>query len=134
MPERYKDEIEDILRQAEGVLSQERTEPPTPMRRNRRYVLRLPKIGPVGGWPPISAGKVMLAALALFLAAMVLKATSGPVMLFVWIGLALFVVAYIMFFSRPRSLRVEKRWRGRLVEDESSDLWGRLKRWLKGAR
>ena len=79
----------------------------------------------------VSAGKVMLAALGLLVVALVLNATGGPVMLFVGLGLGLVVVAYVLFFLNPGSMRFEKRWRGRLIEDDHVPFWGRFKRWLK---
>ena len=131
MSEKYRQEIEEILRQADEVLSQEGTEPAPPVAPKKRYVLRLPRLGSIG-LPQISPGKVMLAAFALFIMAIVLRATTGPVMLFVWLGLALFVVAYAMFFARPGNPSLEKRWRGRLMEEQPTDLWARFKRWMRG--
>ena len=133
MPEKYKEEIEEILKQTEELQSQEGPTPTPPPIDSRRHVIRLPRIGLLTGLPRFSAGNLMLAAFSLFLAAIVLMATGGPVMLFVLIGLGLFVAAYIMFFARPGSgSSVEKRWRGRLVEDKPSDLLGRFRRWLRG--
>ena len=132
MPEKYKDQIEEILRQAEDVVAQDRPQPPAPKESTRRYVLRLPRVGMLQGLPRISSGKLMLAALALFLLALLLRSTVGPAMLFVWIGLVLFVVAYVMFFARPGTQQVEKRWRGRLLEDNPENLLKRLKRLLRG--
>ena len=131
MPEKYKDEIEEILRQAEDVLHPERTEQAT-SNTQRRYVLRLPKLGPPSGLPRFSAGNVMLSAIAIFLVAVILRSIGGPVMPIVGIGLALFVLAYFMFFFRPGTPRTQKRWRGRLMEEEPTDLLGRVRRWFRG--
>ena len=65
----------------------------------------------------------MIAAVVVLLLALVLRA--GPIMGL--IGLLLFIVAYAMFFMRPRN-RVDKRWRGRPVEEEDdSDWWDRIR-------
>ena len=131
MPERYKDEIEEILKQAENVLSEESTKAEAPKPRGKRRVIRLPALPTKGGWqwPTFSPGKVMLAALAMFVLALVLHATT-----FVWVGLGLFVVAYVMFFLQPKSgsTGYQKRWRGRLVEEGNPSLWDRFRRLLRG--
>jgi hypothetical protein len=76
----------------------------------------------------------MLTGVMLFLAALVMRAfmpsTVGPL---VWAGLALFVLAYVLFFVRPNVSAgggVEKRWRGRPVDDSSPSAWSRVKRWF----
>ena len=45
--------------------------------------------------------------------------------------LALLGAAYLMFFVRPSSIRHEKYWRDRPIEDEPTSPWAKLARWLK---
>ena len=129
MPDRYQDEIEEILRKAGEVVpsappkeieraEDERAKPvpasdqdsaPSP-----NYRWRLPRVSP---------GKVMLAGAII----LIMGIWIGPL---IWVGLALLVTAYLLFFVTPRSMSVEKRWRGRPV-DEVQSPWERLKRWMK---
>ena len=49
----------------------------------------------------------------------------------IWVGLALLVVGYLLFFVTPRNISMEKRWRGERIEDSPESLWDRLKHWIK---
>ena len=116
MPEKYRKEVEEILEQA-GV-------PPgrgvVPRRKPGFWRLLWMYAGKaLGGrtWA-ITPGRVMIAAVVVLLLALVLRA--GPIMGL--IGLLLFIVAYAMFFMRPRN-RVERRWRGRPIEEEDDSGW-----------
>jgi len=48
----------------------------------------------------------------------------------IWVGLAILVGAYLLFFVRPGSTSLEKRWRGRSMEEQSSSV-DRLKKWIR---
>jgi hypothetical protein len=125
MPERYQKEIEEILRQSGGVGSSDKS------KGRRDGILRfiwVQIIEPLGNrGRVISPGRVMLVAICLLVVALFLgSGTPGFTGLLGWMGLVLFIVGYGMFFLRPRS-SVDKRWRGRPVEDEES-LWDRLRR------
>ncbi len=72
----------------------------------------------------MSPGKLLLAGLVIFIIGAL---TWEPG---IWIGLAVLVVAYLLFFVKPRSISIEKRWRGQVIEDYQSP-WARLKGWLK---
>jgi hypothetical protein len=132
MPEKYRDEIEEILKQADEILS----EGP-----DRSYGINRPDYRKWPGtekmfrrWPTshISASKVMLAGLAILVLVFFVGAVGGPpVMLFVGFGLGLFIVAYFLYFHQSGSRQYEKRWRGRLIEDETTSVWTRLWQWLK---
>ena len=130
MPERYKEEIEEILRQA-GDLS-----PNGRRRRPRDGILRLiwqQLTDSVGGrgWS-LTPGRVMLIAAGLLLSALFLGSViPGLTGLLAWAGLILFIVGYGMFFVRPS--KVEKRWRGRPVDDLGESPWQRLRRRLRGS-
>jgi len=129
MPERYQDEIEEILRRAGEVAPSEPSQEPARtgdeggklVRASRR--IPTPRFGHTRRWPVISPGKIMLAGLILFVVAAV---WVRPL---VWVGLAMVVVAYLLFFVSPRSISHEKRWRGRAVEEYESP-WQKVKRWL----
>ena len=116
MSDKYKKEVEEILEQA-GVSPGR-----APVHRRKPGFWRLLWMyagKALGGrtWA-ITPGRVMIAAVVVLLLALVLRA--GPIMGL--IGLLLFIVAYAMFFMRPRN-RVERRWRGRPVEEEDDSGW-----------
>lgn len=129
MPEKYQDEIEEILRQAgenvpDGAAKErpraddqvivpvrDTEQPSAPPSSSRFRRLRL------------TPGKIMLAGLLLFVAGAL---WFRPL---VWVGLGMAVLAYLLFFVSPRSISHERRWRGQVVEEYDSPLQ-RLKRWL----
>ena len=120
MADRYQREIEEILRQAGEAAT-----PIAPSPRKlglRRLVWAFAKQSLAGKPWSISPGRAMLAAVLLLLAALVLNSVmpglTGPVAL---AGLILFIVAYGMFFIRPK--KTKKRWRGQVIEEESSGSW-----------
>ena len=132
MPEKYQDEIEEILRRSGESApvsgSRERQLPPED---SPDALGPLPDDGRSDGgrkrwWPSFSPGKVMLGGLIIFvIGAMWL----GPLL---WIGLAVLVVAYLLFFVKPGSTNLEKRWRGRSVEsEEQGSNVDKLKKWLR---
>ena len=130
MPERYQDEIEEILREAgespPNEASKDLPRADDQMAAPVRATGRPPAPVTAPGrrwWPRITPGKLMLLGLVLF----VIGALSFRPL--VWAGLGLVVVGYLLFFVTPRSIRVEKRWRGQVVEESVSPL-ERLKRWL----
>ena len=49
----------------------------------------------------------------------------------IWVGLALLVFGYLLFFITPRNVSIEKRWRGESIEDAPESSWDRFKRWIK---
>ena len=130
MPEKYQDEIEEILRRVGEVAP---SDPPqerekaddrvtSPVRASRQAPS--PVYNYSRRWLRFSPGKLLLAGLAIFVLG-ALAWTPG-----IWIGLGILVAAYLLFFVKPRSMSQEKRWRGRSVEDYQSP-WDRVKRWLK---
>ena len=129
MPDRYQDEIEEILRKAGEVVP---SSPPKEIERaeeERAKPVRAshqdPSPSPNYRWrlPKVSPGKVMLAGGII----LIMGIWFGPL---IWVGLVLLVTASLLFFVTPRSMSYEKRWRGRAVEDVQSP-WERLKRWMK---
>ena len=128
MPERYQDEIEEILRKAGEIPPSQ----PGQQREDDRGTSAVGASGPSpqpvnnykGRWLRFSPGKLMLAGLVIFVIGAL---TWQPA---IWIGLAVLVASYLLFFVKPRSMSIEKRWRGQLIEDRQTP-WDRFKGWLK---
>ena len=126
MPDRYQKEIEDILEQA-GDLG------PGPRSGRRRggflsLFWRYFGQAPSGNAWGITPGRVMLAAVAVLLLALIAgSVTSGVAPLLGFAGLLLFIVGYAMFFIKPP--KPEKRWRGQPIEYGDS-WWSRLRKRL----
>ena len=130
MPDKYQDEIEEILKRVgEAVPSDTAKDVERPLE-DRPTMLRdsepvsSSKPGKLGRLPSITPGKIMLAGLIVFLFGMIF---FPPVL---WVGLGMLVVAYLMYFVAPRSMSYEKRWRGRVVEERRT-AWQRVKRWIR---
>ena len=130
MPDKYQDEIEEILRRAGEVAPSDTPKEVERPLEDRSTLLRnsrpapSPDQGNVGRWPSITPGKIMLAGLIVFLVGIIF---FSPL---IWVGLGMLVVAYLLFFVSPRSISYEKRWRGRVVEERRT-AWQRVKRWLR---
>ena len=125
MPERYQQEIEEILRQS-GELTGKPKRQPSFLKLVWRHFLQS-----LGGktWS-ISPGRVMLAAVSLLLTALLISsAAPGFVAPLAWAGLLLFIVGYAMFFIKPQK-PLEKRWRGQKIELEGDSWWDRLRKKL----
>lgn len=129
MPDQYQKEIEDILKKAEA-------EAPLPSGQSRRslrgMVWQYARQSLNSTAWGISPGKIMLAALAILLAAFLLRPiVPGMFGLLAWAGLIIFIVAYGMVFLRPSKSRGERKmWRGRYIDDEQggNSWWGRFRR------
>ena len=132
MPEKYKDEIEEILKRA-GEAAPSRTpkesegrpeERPTGRESTISRQAQAPDSKPGRRRPTITPGKLMLVGVVL----LIIGIKFWPL---IWIGLAILAGGYMMYFVAPRSINYEKRWRGRSVEDGPTSQWDRLKRWIK---
>lgn len=133
MPEKYQDEIEEILRRAgetppsepsqDGERKKAVERSASPVRSTRE---QLPPTGPSiqRRLPRLSPGKLLLAGFVVFIVG-AFAWTPG-----IWIGLGMVVVAYLLFFVTPRSMPNEKWWRGQRMDDIKSP-WDRVKNWLK---
>ena len=121
MSQRYQKEIEEILEQVNE-------EPPTPGRggssRSRGDARSAPPRPPGSSSRfalQVSPGRLMLIGLALLFVALIslslLPMLAAPS---AWVGIGLFIVAYVLFFVKPRRT-IERRWRGQLIEDEPGD-------------
>ena len=133
MSERYQREIEEILQQVG-----EATPTKEPRKAERNSLLApLSHIGrAIGNIVYVSSRQIMTIGLILLLAAILASilfpGLLGPI---VWLGLIVFILVYVLFFSRP-SVNAEQRWRGRPVGPQSSarrgdSSWYRFRRWLK---
>jgi len=131
MPDKYQDEIEEILKRVgeappsepsqEGERRSIVDRDPRPIRASQEA----PAAAPNYRWrlPRISPGKVMLTGAIVLITGI----WFWPL---IWVGLALLAVSYLLFFVTPRSISYEKKWRGRSV-DEVQSPWDRIKNWLK---
>ena len=138
MPERYQDEIEEILK---GI---EEDEPPRPARRTQPIIDDMPRPAddeapryreqrqdrPAGAsrWQFVTPGKVALAGFVLLVLGLALNSVGMGWL--VWLGLLGLGAAYLLFFIRPRTVNRDKRWRGRSVESQGPSPWQRFKRWM----
>ena len=131
MPEKYQEEIEEILRglgekAPTNTAAREPQKPPddAPVISRRGTPPR--QVVPQKGraWPRVTPGKLALIGL------IVLLIGALWVRPLIWVGLGFLVGAYILFFIKPRSISVEKRWRGKAMEEETSP-WEKIKSWLK---
>ncbi len=126
MPERYKREIEEILKQVGEIASppkERKPQKPSVWQLIWLYVKRS-----LGGkaWS-FSPGRVLLIAIALLLTALVVRPFSGGLVApLAWAGLLLFIIGYAMFFVKPP--KIEKRWRGQAVGVGRESWWSRFRR------
>ncbi len=131
MPDKYEEEIEEILRGlGDATPSGPGAEKPlddAPVAAHQEAPPYDPPNSSRGFWRSLwQPGKLAVIGLVL-LASGLLVPVLRP---FVWIGLGFLVIAYLLFFIRPRSINVEKRWRGKALEPEPTN-WDKFKRWLK---
>ena len=132
MSDKYKKEIEEILKQAEEVMPKDRASPSVEQAGTSGGFFNQLGRRSRGRGLTFSPSRLMLTSFGLLLLALILGVIGGgSVVIFVVVaGLVLFVIAYALFFVSPGS-PYEKRWRGRIIED-SPNLWDRFKRWLRG--
>jgi Flp pilus assembly protein TadB len=129
---KYQKEIEEILRNAgesapdEAVRELEKPLEDRPRGQQRATDPVSAPYTPSSRWPTITPSKVLLAGLIIFIIAALLKFWT-----IMWLGLAVLVVGYLLFFVSPRSISMDKRWRGRPLEPGAESTWERLKRWMK---
>ena len=86
-----------------------------------------PSISTKGRWPTVTPGKILMTGLVVFVVTALLQ-----IWVLIWGGLALLVFGYLLFFITPRSISLEKRWRGESIEDVPDSPWDRFKQWIKG--
>ena len=129
--QRYEREIEEILGQVN-----EEAPAATKSRRGVRRAMR--EVRP--GGPPrlrptfdFSSGRLFLIGAALLVVSLVLTLVGfGFAAPFAWVGIGLFIVAYLRFFTKPRR-SVDRMWRGQSIEDPPSpSAPSRWWRWITG--
>lgn len=139
MPDRYQDEIEEILKDIEEQ------EPPRPARRPQPIIDDMPRPAADESpryrdqqeeerrsnsrWQWLTPGKVALGGFAFLVLGLALNSVGMGWL--VWLGLLGLAAAYLLFFVRPRTINRDKRWRGRSVESQGPSPWQRFKRWLE---
>lgn len=134
MPDKYQKEIEEILKNAgeaapdEAVRAAEKPleDRPRAVRQASRSNKAPVSYSPRGRWPSITPGKILLTGLIVFIVTALLQ-----IWVLIWVGLALLVAGYLLFFVTPRNISIEKRWRGESIEDPPGSPWDRFKRWMK---
>jgi hypothetical protein len=120
MSDRYRKEIEEILERVNEKRTPSANARPSqqPPRRSESTPRRPQprRAGPSS--PLITPGRLFLAGIVLLLAALVLNGTTlgAYAGILTWIGIALFVIAYVRYFTAPRR-DSERRWRGQSIED-----------------
>lgn len=138
MPEKYQDEIEEILK---GI---EEQDPPRPPRRPQPIIDDMPRSaseqtplhrdqpqgreGVNSRWKYLTPGRVALAGFVFLALGLALNSVGFGWL--VWLGLLNLAGAYLLFFVRPRPVNKDKRWRGRSVETQGPSHWQRFKRWM----
>ena len=138
MPEKYQDEIEEILK---GI---EEQEPPRPARRPQPIIDDMPRAAnevtpsyrdqPRGReaansrWKHVTPGRVALAGFIFLVLGLALNSVGFGWL--VWLGLVSLAGAYLLFFVRPRPVNRGKGWRGRSIESQGPSPWQRFKRWM----
>ena len=126
MSSRYQREIEEILESAGEDA------PPRPSVSRRRLgffrlVWMYAKQSLSGGFWSITPGRVMLAGFLLLLAGLVLQLFGlGVIGILAWAGLLVFIIGYGMALARPP--KIEKRWRGQVVDDRQESWFERVRR------
>jgi len=129
MPSRYEREIEELLRKIDGL-------PPKKSwseRMSERLSSRVEayRSAWTRQWRSFGPGKMMLASLVLFIFAFWLRANQGLATILLLGALGVFLYAYITSFRRNRFPRIEKRWRGNVINlprQQPWDLWVRKAR------
>ena len=121
MPERFQQEIEEILEQSEALA------PPARAKRSQRAK----GDGPSGVGGVITPGRVIIAAVPLLLTfALIFDGTLATV--FLWTGLVVGVLGYAFFFVRADRAENKLHWRGQPVEYDSAQggpsFWDKMTR------
>ena len=135
MQDKYQKEIEEILKNAGEILPEESGREKEKPLEDRPQAVRqaeaarrpTPYISTKGRWPTVTPGKILMTGLVVFVVTALLQ-----IWVLIWVGLALLVFGYLLFFITPRSISMEKRWRGESIEDVPDSPWDRFKQWIKG--
>ncbi len=137
MPERYQREIEEIL----GKVNEEASEgepgrPQRGQRSSRRSGATAPPRRPRRPALSFSPGGLFRVGLALLASAFVLNLLDASILgvgvaaPLAYAGVALWVTAYVLYFTRPRRT-IERRWRGQVIDEPLKEgPVSRMWRWI----
>ena len=128
MGQRYQREIEEILLKAnEDAPDDGQKRPRNPQRSARRA----PPSRGRGRSLRFTSGRLLAMGVAVLAVALILNVFGVPfVTPLLWASVALVVIAYISYFTKPRRT-VEKRWRGQPIEDAPGpSSLSRIWRWI----
>ena len=120
MPEKYQDEIEEILKGIEdtGPVATPTRESERPYQADHEPIQSGPRSTRDNGsgglrLPSITPGKLALVGIICILIG---SLSPAPTTFFILAGVSMFAGAYLMLFVRPRSIYLEKRWRGQSMD------------------
>jgi hypothetical protein len=128
-PEKYQEEIEEILRglgektRNGASRSSEKPADDAPIVPHQAHSPE-PTSKQSIFWHMLSPSKLAVIGLVLLLIG------AFWVRPMIWVGLGFLVGAYLLFFVKPRSIPMEKHWRGQAIDQEETS-WERVRRWLK---
>jgi len=130
VPDRYQDEIEEILK---GFSDNQESLPTDTLSSSNDssdsndYLVNNASddIRAKTPTPRITKTKIVLLAMA---ALLIGGFWFWPL---IWIGLVLFGIAYLMFFLKPRQTHHLKYWRDKPLEEVPSSRWEKLTEWFR---
>ena len=130
VPDRYQDEIEEILK---GFSDNQESLPTDTLSSNNDsshsndYLVNNASddIHAKTPTPRITKTKIVLLAMA---ALLIGGFWFWPL---IWIGLVLFGIAYLMFFLKPRQTQHIKYWRDKPLAEVPISRWGKLTEWFR---
>ena len=130
MPDRYQDEIEEILKgfnDNQESLSTDTLDSGDDSADSNDYLVgnASDDVHAKTHTPKITKTKIVLLAMA---ALLVGGFWFWPL---IWIGLILFGVSYLMFFLKPRQTQPVKYWRDKPLEEVPVSRWGKLTEWFR---
>ena len=130
MPDRYQDEIEEILKgfgDNQESLPTDTLDSGNDSADSNDYLVgnASDDVHPKTHTPKITKTKIVLLAMA---ALLVGGFWFWPL---IWIGLILFGVSYLMFFLKPRQTQHIKYWRDKPLEEVPDSRLGKLTEWLR---
>ena len=127
MPDKYEKEIEDILEdlgeEPRSVSHQARSRPSSD---DSKLMARLPKQSYVKSQGTITPVKLVIVGIIAFIVGWL---WFRPL---IWVSLILFVLSYLLVFKKTGMTagKYEKKWRGKVIEDERSSI-SKLRDWLR---
>ena len=124
MAKRYEKEIEEILEQAGEFGSHK----PINNCKGIVGILWGYIVQSIGGKSLVlTPGRIMITSVLLLMVGLISNSFIHGVGAWIaWIGFLLFIVGYASFLIRPK--RIEKRWRGQLIDDRPESFWKRFTR------